>query len=151
MLLIYASYSSGTATASERVEKILLAKGIQVTRKLVSLVGVQEVDQFDCVIFASPSWMVNSKEGQPHEFYQKFFNNAASLSLAGKKVAVLGLGDTSYMTFCGAVDVLEAFVKEHHGTLIVPSLKVDGFYYDQQTNMKLVEDWANTLAAQLAT
>lgn len=57
---------------------------------------------------------------------------------------MFGLGERSYTYFCGAVTHLEAFIKRAKGTLIMPSLKVDGFYMRPEAG-ETVTKWANEL------
>lgn len=151
LLLAYATYSSGTVTASQEVEKELTEKGVSVTRIDIREVAQDELSNFDVIIFASPSWLNNGKEGQPHEFFLRFMGDMQGKTLPGKKFAIFGLGDTAYMYFCGAVDYLEAFVKDLQGELLVASLRIDGFYFDQAGNTKKLQQWADTVAAKVTS
>lgn len=93
------------------------------------------------LFFASPSWRTRKGDGQPHEFFLDFIDQMEGKSFANKKFAVFGLGDTAYTHFCGAVDVLESFVTSLGGILVSPSLRVDGFYFDQKNNEQKLEQW----------
>ncbi|KKQ35256.1 MAG: Flavodoxin [candidate division WS6 bacterium GW2011_GWA2_37_6] len=48
------------------------------------------------------------------------------LSLAGKKAAAFGCGESIYEFFCGAVDTLEKKLKELGAEIVATSFKVDG-------------------------
>src|SRR5437588_593042 len=98
ILLAYATYSSGTATASELVEHQLAQAGLAVTRKEIRAVKPDDLAAFDCIILGSPSWKNNDQEGQPHEFFLDFMATMAGKTLPGKQFAIFGLGDSSYMT-----------------------------------------------------
>lgn len=100
------------------------------------------------VIFASPSWEDEGKDGQPLPDMTKFLKSLTADALANKKVAVCGLGDTSYQHFCGAVDVMENLLKGLSAVPVVPSLRVDR-YYSVPDNEKKVHEWAENLAKSL--
>ena len=104
---------------------------------------------YEAVLIGSPSWDYQGKEGQLHEEMRTFLESAEGVSLEGKKVAVFGLGDSSYMYFTGAVNYLEKFVADHHGSLLIPSLRIDGFYFDLEKNEQLARDWAQQLVGHL--
>ncbi len=108
-----------------------------------------QLSGYDVILFGSPSWDYNGKEGQLHEEMRIFVEGTNNLSLEGKKVAVFGLGDSSYMYFTGAVSHLEKFVADCHASLLVPSLRIDGFYFDLDANEKKVHEWAAEVLQQL--
>lgn len=151
ILLVYATNSGGTQLASEIVSQTLTKKGHTVVVKNVKEVNPVEFDSSEVVILASPSWDYQGKEGQPHEDYLPFMEQFTGKSYGGKSFAVFGLGDKSYTEFCGAIDVLEEFVKKLQGQLVVEPLKINGFYFDQENNTKLLTDWAEKLASAIAT
>lgn len=97
-----------------------------------------------------PSWDYEGLEGQPHPDYKQFMEASKGKKLDGNKFAVLGLGDSSYTYFCGAVSHLENFVKELGGMLITDSLKIDGFYLDQVNNSQKLAEWADSLAKKVS-
>lgn len=150
ILLAYATYSSGTLTASTLVADQLQAQQHEVTVREIKELEPEVCDSYETIIFASPSWLVDKKESQPHESYKVFFERAANLNLQPKKVAIFGLGDRAFMHFCGAVDHLEAFVKDHNGTPVIESLRIDGFFFDQQRNTQLLQAWVQNLSQKLA-
>lgn len=148
-LLAYATYSSGTQTASLAVAEELTKQGHTVERKNIHDITPDELNQYDLIILASPSWLNDGKEGQPHEYFLHFIETMQGKELPGKLFAIFGLGDTAYMNFCGAVDHLEAFVKSVKGKLVIESLRIDGFYYSQAHNTDLLKSWAHKLAQAL--
>lgn len=149
ILLIFATNSGGTQIASGIVSEILKDHNHQITVKNVREADPSELANFDLVIFGSPTWDYNGQEGQVHVDYRPFMEKAKGLTLPNKKFAVYGLGDSTYTYFCGAVGHLENFIKNLGGQLITDSLKIDGFYFDQDKNSKIVSDWAENLAAKL--
>ncbi len=151
ILLLYATNSGGTQQASQMVASMLQEKGHTVTVKNPKESNVDEVTSAGFVLFASPSWDYQDKEGQPHEDFVPLLESLSGKTLEGKPFAILGLGDTSYAHFCGAVDEFEKIVQNLKGKLIVPSLKIDGYYLHMDENNQLVKDWTNQLINALSS
>lgn len=151
ILLVYATHSSGTYVASEFVKEELSKLGHTVTVKEVQETNPDEFINFDLIILSSPSWMVNKKDGQPHEFFFPFFEKAKGKSYPNKRFALFGLGDKSYMHFCGAVDVLQEFVNNLQGKTIIEPLRINGFFYRQHENEEQIQKWVNSLSETIKT
>ncbi|HVZ58395.1 MAG TPA: flavodoxin domain-containing protein [Patescibacteria group bacterium] len=149
VLLAYATYSSGTDLASQLVTSLLTAHNISVERKNIREVSPENLSDYDLVIFASPSWRTRKGDGYPHEFFLDFMEKPQAENCRGRKFAIFGLGDRVYTHFCGAVDHLESFVQELGGVLLVPSLRIDGFYFNQEENEQKLREWTSQLLALL--
>ena len=144
ILLIYATNSGGTAQAAQMIADILTSKGHTVTVKDAKDTGPNDITEAPFVILGSPSWDYNGMEGQPLPEMADLIDRCKDIQLEGKPCAVFGLGDSSYTYFCGAVTYLEAFVKRAKGTLVLPSLKVDGFYMRPEAGEHITK-WADEL------
>ncbi|MBI2611722.1 flavodoxin domain-containing protein [Candidatus Gottesmanbacteria bacterium] len=149
VLIIYATNSGGTQISSNIIETIFKQKGQDVILKKVSNINPEEFSSFDLIIFGSPSWDYQGKEGQLHQDYLPFLEKAKGKTFPDKKFAVFGLGDSSYTYFCGSATHLENLVKNLNGQKIGDTLRIDGFYFNQDENSKKVEEWATNLANQL--
>ena len=151
ILVAYATNSSGTETVSNIISEILVKNTHTVTHKNIKNVNKKELTEYELILFGSPSWYYNKIEGQPHEYFTKFMTENSDLSLPGKKFAIFGLGDSAYMTFCGAVTHLEEYIKKISGTLVTPSLKIDGFYFNEGENTQKAISWTESLNSLLKT
>lgn len=153
ILVAYATNSSGTLVTSVVIATVLKNAGHTVTHKDIRTVLPNELEKYDAIVFGSPSWDYDSPEGklegQPHEFFRKFIKDADSIRLPEKRFAIFGLGDTAYIKFTGAVDHLEAFVQKMGGKLVTPSLRIDGFYFNQPENEKKAAAWADEFTKAL--
>lgn len=145
VLLVYATNSGGTAQAATMIADTLRGKGHTVSVKEAKDAEPADLTGAPLVILGSPSWDYNDMEGQPLPEMVELIDRCKDISLEGKPCAAFGLGDSNYTYFCGAVTYLEAFVKRAKGTLVVPSLKVDGFYMHPETEDTITK-WANDLA-----
>ncbi len=149
ILIVYATYSNSTFTAVHLAAEELQAAGHTVELVLARDAHVTHLQNAAVVILASPSWDYHGEQGQPHEDYLLFNSVTADSSFPGKKFAVLGLGDSSYTYFCGAVAHLEKIVERFQGHLFIESLKIDQFYMFEDEASKKVREWARAVAAKL--
>lgn len=141
ILFIYATYSTGTLTMAENAIQFLNAAGQQEV-KLIRADKVQGVDimEHDLIFMASPSWMVQKKDGMPHEFYLGMMDRLKGQTFA-KKFAVISLGDDSYAKVCGSADHLVEFVQQLGGTLVGEPLRLEGFYFNKQKRLDELKNW----------
>lgn len=148
ILICYATYSSGTQTASEFLEEHLKATH-DVTRKQVKEVDPDEFKNYELIIFGSPSWEINKIEGMPHQDFIELTQKALGKTYEDRTFAVFGLGDETYAHFCGAVDHLELFIMDMKAKLVHPSLKIEGFYFKKDENVKTLLEWSDKLLSTL--
>ena len=134
--------------ASRVIQESLSARGIDATVVIADSSVKAQLESFHAVIFASPTWDDMYSEGQPLPEIKEYLESLTAKDLAGKKVAVLGLGDTSYEHFCGAVDVIESILKKLGVVPIVPSLRIDKYYFSPNGE-EMVKNWADTFASIL--
>ncbi|KKQ23878.1 MAG: hypothetical protein US40_C0010G0002 [Candidatus Roizmanbacteria bacterium GW2011_GWC2_37_13] len=146
ILITYATYSGGTQAACEFLTQTLQGLGHQVTMKMISELAFEDTLNYDLRIFASPTWDYEGKEGQPHQDFITFMEKSTNKKYDGKNCAVLGLGDSSYAHFCGAVPIVEDFIKTSGGKLKTESLQIDGYLFNMDANNQKISDWAKTLA-----
>lgn len=150
ILIIYATYSGGTQTASQFVANKLSALNHTVSLKQAHEIDPAELLNHDLIIFGSPSWLQDGKEGQPHTDFVQLMARLKDTSLENKKFAIYGLGDTTYAHFCGAVDHIKKFVEESKGINIIEPLRIDGFYFNTQVAENNISQWVEKLNKQLA-
>lgn len=147
VLIAYATNSGGTFFATQTVENVLKSKRHTVTRKEIEEISASTFKEYDLIIFASPSWNYEGAEGELQTSFKKFVQNYSGNALKSKKCAIFGLGDSTYLYFCGAVERLERFVKDNGGILLSPSLRIDGYYRDETLHNKLLESWTEKVLA----
>ncbi|MBM7704820.1 flavodoxin [Metabacillus iocasae] len=121
VLLIYASMSGNTEAIADILEEELIKENINVTRKEVFEVDVNDLNKFNYILLGAYTW----GDGELPDEFLDFYDDMESISLEGKKVGVFGSGDTAYDIFCGAVDLIEARVRELSGELMTEGLKVE--------------------------
>jgi len=135
-------------TAAGIVSDVLTAAGHQVDTIMVDGATKDQIKDSQLVILGSPSWEDEGKDGQPLPDMTKFLKTLTAEDLDGKKVAIFGLGDTSYQHFCGAVDVMTELLKALKAASIIEPLRVDR-YYSLPDNETKTRQWADTLVKSL--
>jgi flavodoxin I len=148
--LIYGTLSGSTMTASETAAAELRSAGNDVNVVSVESANKDALSGMDAVVIASPSWEDQGKDGQPLPEVRMFLEGLTAQDFSGKKVALLGLGDTAYPHFCGAIDVMEGMLKERSVTPVTTSLRIDR-YYSLPDNEQKVKDWAQSLGKILSS
>ena len=145
ILIIYATYSTGTLTMAENAIQFLKDMG-QADVKLLRADKAQGVDimEHDLIIMASPSWMVNKMDGMPHEYFVALMERLNGQQF-DKKFAVIGLGDESYAKVCGSADHLVEYVQQLGGTLVGEPLRLEGFYFNKPHRLEELKAWLPTI------
>lgn len=151
VLITYATNSGGTYFATQTVENVLKNKRHLVSCKEIDEVSSSTFKEYDLIIFASPSWNYKGAEGELQTSFKKFVQNFTGNSLKTKKCAVFGLGDSTYLYFCGAVERLERFIKDNGGILLSPSLRIDGYYRDEVSHNRMLTDWIDQILITYST
>lgn len=147
---MYATYSGSTMAAAQIAQQVLQASGHQVNFTQVLEVQPTDFSSVDAVLLASPSWDYHGEEGMPHEDYLTAFKIFEGQKFPNKKFAIIGLGDTHFTKFCGAANHLENWVSQLEGQLVIPSLRLDQYYFNETENSEKVKVWTQQLADSLA-
>ena len=149
ILILFATYSGGTQTAAQIVETELKNAGHTVTLSNPAEINFEAINGYDIILMGSPSWEHEGQDGQPHIDFMQFMSHMQDKTFDNKKFAIFGLGDSSYAHFCGAVDHLEEFVKKAKGLLVVESLRIDGFFVNQEKYTQELTAWSQKIATSV--
>lgn len=142
IFLLYATYSNSTALASEDLKMELEKFGYKVDLKQISEISPEEMQKAEFLLLASPSWDYNGEQGMPHEDFLTFKDANPTLQLANKPFAVMGLGDSSFTYYCGAVDHLTKWFSNFGGQPIIAPLKIDQYYVNETEAKQAIAEWA---------
>jgi len=149
IIVLYATNSGGTFMSAQIVTDVLKQAGNKVDLKNVSEADPNGLANYDLVVIGSPSYDYNGREGQPHEEIASFLTMLSKEVMQNKETAIFGLGDSSYMEFCGAVKEIEKILSDLGSKLVAESLCIDGFYFQQDENTKKISEWAQKLTPNL--
>ena len=153
LLIFYSSNSGSTYTVARILESVLTQgrEHPQVVLRNSKECTADDVQSADYIVAGTPSWFVDNKEGQPHEDVTALLEQINKLDLGNKYFSVFGCGDRSYLNFCNAVEIVKESLLKTGATLLMEPLKIDSFFFDQETNESISETWAKELIARLPT
>lgn len=141
VLVAYGSTTGNTEMVAEQVVDCL--EGLEPKLEDIADVNSADLTSYDILILGSSTW----DDGLLQADFREFAENL-DVDLSGKKVAVFGLGDSSYPDFCEAANILEEVVTKLGAELLVESLKIDGFP-DEEQNEEKVKAWCKKIQAKL--
>jgi flavodoxin len=142
---VFASTSGHTEYVVDALIKSLkgIAPGWEMEKTMAEKTQPQDLLRGDILLLAAATWNTGGTEGQlnPH-MWVLLLDKAKNLDLALKPCACVGLGDHRYFYTARAADLLEHYVKAHHGRLVLPTLKIIDEPYGQEQTVRL---WAKQL------
>jgi len=140
--IIFGSEVGTTKYVAELLKKRLDDHQFEVDLYQVGFDGfTPDIAGYDLLLFGSPTYFEGLLQSDMTTFTNQFTD-----SLSKYAVAVFVLGDRSYAHFCESAEVLERWVASHEGTLLVPTLKVDGY----PENFDEFTTWVNLITEKLA-
>lgn len=141
ILFLYATLSGNSAMLSEQLSEKMTAAhpDHQFEVKDADNSKGENFADFDLVIFVTSTW----DEGNMNLVCEEFLDQLSGVE--GRRFALIGLGDTSYIHYCGAVEKVEAKLRELGATLIGTPHKVDGFIDDDRVSEAAT--WAEGILA----
>ena len=121
IFLVYGTTTGNTEVMAEEIKRVLEKKHTVIIKNIVD-VSHEEFSDYSYVILGSSTW----QDGELQDDWLDFEPNFTYISFIQKKIAVFGPGSSGYPQFAKAVDILESIVLDKGGTLLSPSLKIDG-------------------------
>ena len=141
--IIYSTLGGNTELVVQKVVE-LLPSTIDCSVIRVDTANQTDIESCELVILACPTYGQGSLESQ----FPKFLKSVQGI-IVGKKLAIIGLGDTryypEYLTESGSI--LEDWVKTNKGELLVPTLRIG--MPPLKFIDKLVPRWVNKLVENL--
>ncbi|WP_338444274.1 flavodoxin [Bacillus spizizenii] len=122
ILLVYATMSGNTEAMADLIEKGLREAEVEADRfEAIDIDNAQLFNDYDHIIMGTYTW----GDGDLPDEFLDLAEDMDEIDFSGKTCAVFGSGDTAYEFFCGAVDTLEAKIKERGGEIVLPSVKIE--------------------------
>jgi flavodoxin I len=144
--IVYASTSGHTEYVCDVLDVAWKAKGMEVEVQRAEKTKAEDLLRGDILIIASSTWNTGNVEGQLNPHMYMLLDRAKDLALAGKRVAVVALGDHRYRYTANAGNHIAAFVQSHGGELIEPRLEIVNEPYGQEEK---VQAWARNFLTRL--
>lgn len=139
-IVIYGSTTGNTELLANYIADGMRSEDLYVKIKNATDSDVLDLYEYDIILLGSSTW----GDGELQDDFIDFYDELEGLFLGGKKAAAFGPGDSSYDSFCGAVDLLEERLKDCGAEIIAPCLKVDG---DVEAAQNKARGWGKQLAS----
>jgi flavodoxin I len=146
-LLIYGTLTGNTESVAQQIKKIVEESGKELEIKNINQTSTEDIAAVEnLLIVASSTW----DDGLPCSDMADFLEeNGQDLpDLTAKKLAFFGCGDSNYVQFCKAVDILEETFTNKGGQKICNNLKIDG-YIEDNSNQDKIKSFATNLIQSL--
>ncbi|WP_127498845.1 flavodoxin [Paenibacillus glycanilyticus] len=121
VIVAYASLTGNTEEMAEAIAAGAREAGAEVVVRDAYDADASELDQYEGIAIGAYTW----GDGELPDEFIDFYEALSNLDLSGRKAVVFGSGDSSYPIFCGAVDTIEAKLREIGAELVLPGLKVE--------------------------
>jgi flavodoxin I len=141
ILIAYGSTTGNTEMVAEQIEGLLEAYNPKLQD--ITSCSPEDLTAYDILILGASTW----DDGLLQSDFRDFVKDL-KIDLSGKKLAIFGLGDTSYPEFCESANILEEIFTKLGGELLVETLKIDGFPDDSE-NVEKIEQWCEQIKSQL--
>lgn len=146
--IIYASTSGHTEYVIEALQDFLESQKVDVRVKRAELATSEDMAAGDVLLLASGTWNASGIEGQLNPHMDALFQSRAKeVSLQGKKMAFIALGDDRYHYTARASEHLLRFAREHGGKMLLPPLIILNEPYDQ---LEKIRTWGKKLLDAMA-
>jgi flavodoxin I len=122
ILIIFSTVGGNTEMVVDTVIDLLKKENIEITKKRVETATVQEIENYDLTILASPTY----NQGTLEDNFKNFIKAFSKADLKNKKFAVIGLGDTKYYSeyLTESATILEEIIQKVNAEIVVPSLRI---------------------------
>jgi flavodoxin len=126
VLILFASTSGNTEMVVGRVAEVLRGRDIPVTLQRAELSRPEDLTTHDVNLLACGTYGHGLLEYNMDKFVRAIEKTTPSV-VQGRSFAVIGLGDGKYDPYyhIESANTLEALVKDHGGTLIAKTLRIN--------------------------
>jgi MioC protein len=136
ILVVFDTQTGTTQYVAEVIQKELQAKGHTIALHNVRANGTEpKLEGVELLMVGAPTYDDGKLEQSMKVFTTKFNPDLSKL-----KVAVFGLGNSTYPQFCTAADILTEWVTKNKGVPLAAPLRVDGFPDDLTPIQKWLTD-----------
>ena len=140
-LIIFGSTGGNTELVADKVAQVLKNAVVQRAEQT----EIKDLEKYPVIIFASSTY----GHGVLQKDFQPLYEKLKKVSFAGKKMAVIGLGDFKYELYyhMESANILENLVKENGGELLMPPLRISKSPVPHLNS--IVKKWAEKLAKKI--
>ena len=141
MLIIYGSTTGNTEMVAETIKEQLTSHNPVLQD--VSDTSPEDLTKYDVLVLGASTW----DDGLLQQDFRDFITDL-NVDLSDKKLAIFGLGDKNYTSFCESASILEATFVKLGGKTIIEAMKINGFP-DETENEDKIKQWCTDLQTKL--
>lgn len=143
VLILYSSLTGNTQMAAmELCGKLQeLVPENKYENEDINNLALAEWKKYDLVMIGVSTWGEGDFNPSSEDFWAKV--EVENWQFAGMKFALFGLGDSSYVNYCGSVLKYEEKLKERGGEIVGEVHKIDGWMDEEKMERLLA--WARTI------
>ncbi len=139
LTIIYSSTSGHTEYVVETLAAFFAtaSPSIHVKKLKTELASPQDLTHADLLILASGTWNYGGREGQLNETMHRFlFEPSERVSLSGKRIAFISLGDDRYYHTTRCTEQFMRFLKSSGATMALIPLIIVNEPYGQEEKIR---------------
>ncbi len=148
LCILYATVGGTTEQIARQAADYLTARGHAVECVDVSLLAASDLAAWDRVIFGCSTY----DEGEMNPLAAAFFDQlaAARVKAPHVRVAIFGLGESIYPSFCTGADRAGEAWEVVGANVVSPILKLDMLEWDADARTRVIHDWLDEILPKLA-
>ena len=127
--IVYASATGHTEDIAERLKVLLPGSEL---KDLDRIDFTKELEESEALICCTPTWNTGSETKRSGTTWDQHIDNIPHLSLKGKPIAIVGLGDSAAFSkyFCDAMEELHSYFIKSGATMVGYAQK-DGYTFEE--------------------
>ena len=131
--IVYASATGHTEDVAERLRILLPGSEL---KDLDRIDFIKELEQSEALICCTPTWNTGSEINRSGTIWDEHVSNIPHLSLKGKPIAIVGLGDSAAFSkyFCDAMEeIYRSF--ESAGARMIGHVSAEEYIFDDSKSV----------------
>lgn len=147
VLILYASSTGNTEQIACLLQQNINQKEFNITMKSIEFEEMESdlLTHYDGILFGTYTY----DDGDLPFETEIFCDSLRNIDLKNKVVGVFGSGDTSYISFCEAVDLMKEEFQDSNATVVEHTVKVD-LYPDEEEELLSIKKLAGQFQLALA-
>lgn len=143
LTILYASESGNSEALANKAKKVAQKHGLDAKIFDMADIELDALTKAKNIVVYAATWGEGDPPSRAADFYQALMSDAAP-RIEGAKFAVLGLGDTAYVNFCGVSKAIDARLEQLGGERIADRVDLDLDYAKQAA------EWTDASFARFA-
>ena len=142
--VVFASLSGSAQRVAETLQQNLQSTLPSAEVELLDMLVVnpEAFSQYDFIFMGASTYGDGDLNPFAEVFVASMSGRESEKMWEGLPFAIFGLGDSSYVNFCSAADLLVDFAQLHGGIVHQPILKIDVLTQDWDQQEQMIREWS---------